>query len=98
MAALDAQSNWNIEMSKPFQVPIHSKDQKPSSSSASIPMIVLSKSSREIPLPSEIISHILSYIPHRVSTQRTFWACTLVSRTWYSASIELLYERPYLTG
>jgi len=97
MAALDAQSNWNIEMSKPFQVPIHSRDQK-SPGSVSAPTIIPSKTGREILLPSEIVSHILSYLPRRASTQGTFWACTLVSRIWYSASIELLYERPYLPG
>ncbi|KAE8448994.1 hypothetical protein EG329_008582 [Mollisiaceae sp. DMI_Dod_QoI] len=98
MAALDAQSNWNVEMSKPLQVPIRLRTQQATLESASAPMIIPSKSGREILLPSEVISDILSYIPRRVSAQGTFWACTMVSRAWYSASIALLYERPYLNG
>ncbi|CZR58581.1 uncharacterized protein PAC_08473 [Phialocephala subalpina] len=96
MAALDAQSNWNVEMSKPFQVPTHSKDRILSQEST--PIVLPSKTDREILLPSEVISHILSYIPRRSTTQGIFWACALVSRAWYSASIATLYERPYLTG
>jgi len=57
-----------------------------------------SQFSREGLLPLEIISQIISFIPRRVSSQSTLWACTLVNRTWYSAGIALLYERPYLTG
>ncbi|KUJ13720.1 uncharacterized protein LY89DRAFT_146057 [Mollisia scopiformis] len=98
MAALDAQSNWEVEMSKPFPLPINSKTNERSRGNLSMPLILPSKSGREVLLPSEIISHILSYIPHRVSTQGTFWACSLVSRAWYSASITALYERPILTG
>jgi len=32
------------------------------------------------------------------STQSTFWACSLVSRSWYSASISSLYSHPQLHG
>lgn len=52
----------------------------------------------EIHLPLEIISHIISFIPHNASSQPIFWACTLVSRKWYSASIGCLYDRPFLSG
>ncbi|KAF8859928.1 hypothetical protein BDZ45DRAFT_339289 [Acephala macrosclerotiorum] len=98
MAALDAQSNWNVEMSKPFRIPIHLKDRLSLRGGTPIPVILPSKAGREVLLPSEVISHILSYIPHRSSTQGTFWACALVSRAWYSASITTLYGQPFLTG
>ncbi|KAH7381953.1 hypothetical protein BKA64DRAFT_583961 [Cadophora sp. MPI-SDFR-AT-0126] len=48
-------------------------------------------------LPSEIISLILAHIPRTQSSQPTLWACTLVSRSFYHASIPLLYHRPYIT-
>lgn len=72
------------------------KNQPSSSSSVSAPY--LKPPSREILLPYEIISHILSFVPHRPTTQSTFWACCLVSRAWYSASIAFLYARPHLHG
>jgi hypothetical protein len=98
--ALDAQSNWNIEMSQPFKVPLRpsTKATEIASPAESYPILLPSQSSREILLPSEIIANILCFIPRRTSSQSTFWACTLVSRAWYSASIELLYSRPYLNG
>jgi hypothetical protein len=99
--ALDAQRNWNVEMSQPLKIPIGPSSQKvtqlPPPASHSLAMLP-SESAREVLLPTEIISHILSYIPGRENTQSTFWACCLVSRTWYSASIALLYDRPYLNG
>ncbi|CCU82009.1 F-box domain protein/F-box domain-containing protein (translation) [Blumeria hordei DH14] len=49
-------------------------------------------------LPLEIIEHIISFIRLKASCQATLWACTLVSRAWYSASIRFLYEKPYLSG
>ncbi|RKF59477.1 F-box protein [Golovinomyces cichoracearum] len=52
----------------------------------------------EAQLPSEIISHIISFIPRSACDQHTLWACCLVSRAWYSASITPLYEKPYLNG
>ncbi|KAL5330629.1 hypothetical protein ACEPPN_000148 [Leptodophora sp. 'Broadleaf-Isolate-01'] len=61
---------------------------------------ILSQSSSkrpEIPLPPEIIAQILTCIPLRQTNQPTFWACTLTSRSWYRASITLLYHRPYIT-
>jgi F-box-like len=97
--ALDAQSNWNVEMAQPLKIPIRPFEQNPTQPlPAPVSAIIPSYSGREIVLPSEIISHILSYIPRRENTQSTFWACSLVSRAWYSASIALLYHRPYLNG
>lgn len=98
MAALDTQSNWNVEMSKPLQTPLPVTDKLQTQGPRPGSSILPSKSGREILLPSEIIVHILAFIPRQISTQWTFWACSLVSRAWYSASISLLYERPYLTG
>lgn len=31
-------------------------------------------------------------------SQRTLWACCLVSRSWYTASVEHLYNRPLLNN
>jgi len=96
--ALDAQSNWNVEMAKaPRIVPMIVQDVSPKASSSS-----LQSSDRtdfqEILLPVEVIIQIVSYIPRRASEQKTLWACCLVSRTWYSATVPLLYKRPYLGG
>lgn len=96
--ALDAQSNWNVEMSQPLKLSIRSQKAEPKQSPGSMAELYLKAPSQEILLPLEIISHILSYIPHRADTQSTFHSCTLVSRLWYSASISLLYDRPYLNG
>jgi hypothetical protein len=99
--ALDAQSNWNVEMAQPLKIPIRLSSQKPIaelSPTSPIPTIIPSPSGREVLLPSEIIAQILSYIPRRENTQSTFWACCLVSRAWYSAGIALLYNRPYING
>lgn len=49
-------------------------------------------------LPQEIILHILSFIPRHSSAQRTLWACCLVSRPWYSATVSRLYHTPSFTG
>jgi hypothetical protein len=82
-------------MTQNLKIPIRTKNSKPTSS---VPALLLHQWTREILLPTEIISHILSYIPRQEATQSTFWACTLVSRAWYSSSIGILYERPYLHG
>lgn len=84
-------------MSQPFRIPIRSNIQKSSSPSPS-PAPFPKPPSREILLPAEIISHILSFVPKRPSFQRTLWACSLVSRAWYSGSIALLYAQPHLHG
>ncbi|ESZ94501.1 hypothetical protein SBOR_5114 [Sclerotinia borealis F-4128] len=96
--ALDAQSNWNVEMSQPLKLSNASQQSKPVPAPESMAELYRKAPSQEILLPLEIVSHILSYIPRREDTQSTFYSCTLVSRLWYSASISLLYERPYLSG
>ncbi|APA08780.1 hypothetical protein sscle_04g035500 [Sclerotinia sclerotiorum 1980 UF-70] len=96
--ALDAQSNWNVEMSQPLKLAIRSQNSESEPVRESMAELYRKAPSQEILLPLEVISHILSYIPRRADTQSTFYSCTLVSRVWYSASISLLYERPYLSG
>jgi hypothetical protein len=97
--ALDAQSNWNVEMSQPLKIAIRPSNLKQAQPPAfSLTTITPPQTGRDVLLPPEIISHILSYIPRRENTQSTFWACCLVSRVWYSASINHLYNRPYLNG
>ncbi|KAF5868137.1 putative f-box domain protein [Botrytis fragariae] len=96
--ALNAQSNWNVEMSQPLKLPIRSQNSEPKPASESMAELYRKAPAQEILLPMEIISQILSYIPNRVDTQYTFYSCALVSRLWYSASIAILYERPYLSG
>lgn len=53
---------------------------------------------RFIHLPTEVIQHIVACIERGGGTQRDIWSCCLVSRHWYSASINALYERPWLRG
>jgi hypothetical protein len=96
--ALDAQSNWNVEMAKPPMVaPVTIPDISPKMATLS-----LQSSNKphfqEIKLPLEVIIQIVSYIPRRASEQKTLWACCLVSRAWYSATVPRLYDRPYLGG
>ncbi|EXJ86400.1 hypothetical protein A1O3_03351 [Capronia epimyces CBS 606.96] len=65
-----------------------------------------------VPLPVEVVWVIASYFSSDSEAiswsaprpglsgllfQATLWACCLVSRTWYTASIEHLYNRPVLT-
>ena len=96
--ALDAQSNWNVEMSQPLKLSIRSQNSEPKLASGTMAELYRKAPAQEILLPMEIISQILSYIPNRLDTQYTFYSCALVSRIWYSASIAILYERPYLSG
>ena len=51
-------------------------------------------------LPSEVLLHILDYTICSDSwqTQYTLHAATLVSRSWYTAAVPLLYENPLLNG
>lgn len=49
-----------------------------------------------VPLPTEVLQHIISFLQNREDSQRDLWACCLVSRQWYSASLSTLYERPRL--
>ncbi|TVY60886.1 F-box protein, partial [Lachnellula suecica] len=98
--ALDAQSNWNVEMSQPLKVkmPFRSHSRQQVEAPSLVRTIHLKPSAREILLPTEILTEILSYIPLRPASQPLFWACTLVSRSWYAASIARLYSRPHLHG
>jgi hypothetical protein len=99
--ALDAQSNWDVEMSQPLRIPVRSAQANaPYAPGSSAPSQAPRRPepSREIHLPLEIITQILEYIPRSFGMQRTLWACTLVSRLWYASSIALLYEHPYLSG
>ncbi|KIW17368.1 hypothetical protein PV08_04562 [Exophiala spinifera] len=52
----------------------------------------------EVPLPVEVLNLILSYTStlQDDETQYTLWACCLVSRSWYAASISHLYAHPLL--
>lgn len=93
---------WDVEMSQPLKAQV----QMIEASSPTIPPPstsfdfdeTTSSSFREILLPSEIVAHILGFLPRRLGSQGTLWACTLVSRVWYTSSIALLYEHPYLDG
>lgn len=92
--ALDAQSNWNIEM---LQTSCKISDSEiDSSATASTP--VTNSSGREIHLPVEIILNIVSFFPTTLSNQPTLWACALVSQTWYDGTIARLYKRPHLSS
>lgn len=96
--ALDAQSNWNVEMPQlrlPKKEAIEDMSRTQNLEAA---FAATSMSGREINLPQEVVIQIVSCIPHRQSEQKTFWACCLVSRVWYSAAIASLYERPYIHG
>ena len=51
-------------------------------------------------LPPEIILNILDYVVYNDpwQTQCTLYAATLVSRSWYTSAVPLLYESPTLNG
>ncbi|KAF7589786.1 hypothetical protein BBP40_003848 [Aspergillus hancockii] len=52
-------------------------------------------SSHHLHLPTEIVVQIASYVDgDELERQKTLYACCLVSRQWYSATIAFLYERP----
>ncbi len=96
--ALDAQSNWNVEMAKPPRiVPVTVRDISPQTALSSLPSSNKTRL-QEISLPIEVIIQIVSFIPRQASEQKTLWSCALVSRAWYSATVPLLYDRPYLGG
>jgi hypothetical protein len=50
-------------------------------------------------LPVEVLSVITAYVAlrHSLESQRSLWACCLVSQAWYAASINHLYYRPHLS-
>lgn len=96
--ALDAQRNWNVEMAKTSRrmlvtVPDTSPEMATSPSESSNKTCF-----QETLLPTEVVIQIVSYIPRRAGGQKTLWSCCLVSRVWYSATVPLLYRRPYLGG
>lgn len=92
--ALDAQSNWNVEMAQTTCPQFSSEEME----TQSIAPVVMKAPGREIHLPVEVILNIISFIRRRESSQRTLWAASLVSKIWYEASISRLYEHPYLSG
>lgn len=96
--ALDQQSNWNVEMSQPLRLKSRGSEIPATSSPPVVPSSNSSYTSREVILPIEVIIQIVSYVPWQKSAQKTLWACSLVSRLWYSASIPFLYKRPHLSG
>ncbi|KAI9716227.1 MAG: hypothetical protein M1812_005452 [Candelaria pacifica] len=49
-------------------------------------------------LPTEIILHILSYLPKNRSSQSILNSCCLISRQWYSAAVPQLYAYPRISG
>ena len=49
-------------------------------------------------LPSEIITHILSYVPRHYTSQATLYSCCLISRQCYAVAISQLYHSPYISG
>ena len=63
----------------------------------SMPLQLLT-SDQSTSLPSEVILHILSYIPRITISQPTLHACTLVSRAWYAAALPILYHTPFVNG
>jgi hypothetical protein len=96
--ALDAQSNWNVEMPQLRLDKNGTENEYSTINSHQSSLATTSIPWKQIELPLEVLIHIISYIPRRQSTQKTFWACCLVSRVWYSAAIIFLYERPYIGG
>ncbi|KFY28852.1 hypothetical protein V493_02730 [Pseudogymnoascus sp. VKM F-4281 (FW-2241)] len=96
--ALDAQSNWNVEMPQ-LRLGANGTDDKRSSMTSRQPTLAPTCApGKEIELPLEVLIQIISYIPRRQENQKTLWACCLVSRAWYSAAVTFLYERPHIGG
>ncbi|KAI1617739.1 hypothetical protein EDD36DRAFT_470262 [Exophiala viscosa] len=54
----------------------------------------------EVPLPIEVLECIISHIGtvEDNNTQATLWACCLISRSWYAATISHLYQQPLLNN
>ena len=53
----------------------------------------------ELLLPVEILHEIFTQVTAlEQNGQRTFHACTLVSRSWYSSAVEFLYDSPDIEG
>lgn len=49
-------------------------------------------------LPAEIVLQIIFVVRDAGNSQSTLWACTLVSRLWYSVAMQALYEYPEIVG
>ncbi|KAG9244555.1 hypothetical protein BJ878DRAFT_460084 [Calycina marina] len=92
--ALDAQSNWNAEMSQPLKLAHRPRARSPTSA----PTWTSAPPSKEISLPAEIIIQILSYITELPLPQHALHSCALISHIWYSVTIPHLYARPRITG
>ena len=54
----------------------------------------------EVALPIEVISIVTAQVAarRRHDSQKSLWACCLVSKSWYAASILQLYCRPHLSS
>ncbi|KFX93111.1 hypothetical protein V495_05105 [Pseudogymnoascus sp. VKM F-4514 (FW-929)] len=96
--ALDAQSNWDVEMPQ-LRLGANRTDEEhsemsPNQSALAVP----TAPGKEVELPMEVLIQIISYVSRRQSDQKTLWACCLVSRAWYSAAVTSLYERPNIGG
>ena len=89
---------WDIEMSKALQSSTRSD---PSSNTTNTPPPYFKLNPREVPLPAEIIAQILLFLSpsgDAPARQSTLHALTLLSRTWYTATIASLYSYPQLHG
>lgn len=53
---------------------------------------------RALGLPPEILVQVFSILSSTRNSQPTLHSCTLVSRLWYSAAVQALYESPHITG
>ena len=98
--ALNPQENWNVEMSQPLKLSHLGKtvETKLGSNTTVLTDKGFSKPwTHEILLPTEVISNILSFIPHSTTSQPTLWSLCLLSRSYYSATIARLYASPNLT-
>ena len=96
--ALDAQSNWNVEMAQSLKKSREFVSDSPIVPAPPSAQEATASNFPETLLPVEIIIQIVSYVPRRAIGQSTLWSCCLVSRSWYAAAVPLLYERPYVSG
>ncbi|KAK5148959.1 hypothetical protein LTR04_000265, partial [Oleoguttula sp. CCFEE 6159] len=105
--ALDVQRNWTVSMEK--SRPKTKRRTSDTANAAFVPTIPssdlpVSRDTRTqlqreaVYLPTEIIFHILDYVPHNQTSQKTLHSCCPLSRQWYACAIRRLYERPYLYG
>ncbi|KAH8601578.1 hypothetical protein B0O99DRAFT_735965 [Bisporella sp. PMI_857] len=95
--ALDAQSNWNVEMSQPLKISSHTR-RRTSALKSPILLPIRSNSTREVPLPPEILTQIFRHVSDLENAQAAFYSCSLTSHIWYTICTPYLYARPILTG